>query len=115
VARVRQEGPEMEPEDAGRALNPSMDATAADVQDEDGLRTRPTSSIASRAEAFARLREASDYLLRTEPHSPVPYLVRRAVAWGNMSLSQLLEELLASNTDLSTIDTLLGIRRTAGR
>lgn len=72
-------------------------------------------SMSSRAEAYQKLREAADFLLRTEPHSPVPYLVRRAIAWGDMSLSQLLEELLASNTDLSTIDTLLGIRRTAGR
>ncbi len=69
--------------------------------------------VAGRAEAYRKLREAADYLLRTEPHSPVPYLVRRAVAWGNMSLAELLEELLQKNADLATIYTLLGIKRTS--
>ncbi|HYR28786.1 MAG TPA: type VI secretion system protein TssA [Thermoanaerobaculia bacterium] len=67
--------------------------------------------IATRAEAYHRLREAADYLMRTEPHSPVPYLVRRAISWGNLSLSELLEELLQKNADLTTINTLLGIRK----
>jgi len=67
--------------------------------------------IGSRAEAFQRLREAAEYLMRTEPHSPVPYLVRRAISWEHMSLAELLEELLAKNPDLAAIDALLGIRR----
>ncbi len=67
--------------------------------------------IASRAEAYQRLTEAAEYLLRTEPHSPAPYLVRRAVLWGNLSLAELLAELLDGKADLQTIYTLLGIRR----
>ena len=35
--------------------------------------------IRSRADAYRRLSEAADYLLRAEPHSPTPYLVKRAV------------------------------------
>jgi type VI secretion system protein ImpA len=68
------------------------------------------SPIRSRAEAYRRLSEAADYLLRTEPHSPAPYLVKRAVAWGGMSLAELLIELLAGNNDVKTIYNLLGIR-----
>ncbi|MEA2563934.1 MAG: type secretion system protein ImpA [Acidobacteriota bacterium] len=75
---------------------------------------RPSSAaILSRAEAFQRLNEAADYLLRTEPHSPVPYLVRRAVTWGNLSLAELLGELLQKNADLPTLYTLLGIKKTS--
>jgi type VI secretion system protein ImpA len=70
-------------------------------------------AILSRAEAFQRLNEAADYLLRTEPHSPVPYLVRRAVSWGNLSLAELLGELLQKNADLPTLYTLLGIKKTS--
>jgi type VI secretion system protein ImpA len=70
----------------------------------------PGVPIRSRAEAYRRLAEAADYLLRTEPHSPAPYLVRRAVAWGGMSLGELLEELVQSDGDLKTIYTLLGMR-----
>jgi type VI secretion system protein ImpA len=65
--------------------------------------------IKSRNEAFRRLTEAADYLLRTEPHSPVPYLVKRAVSWGNMSLAQLLVELVGSEADRGAIYTMLGI------
>lgn len=67
--------------------------------------------ITSRTEAYQRLTEAAEYLLRTEPHSPAPYLVQRAVMWGNLSLAELLAELLAGKADLPTIYTLLGIKR----
>jgi type VI secretion system protein ImpA len=56
------------------------------------------------------LAEAAEYLGRTEPHSPVPYLVRRAVGWGNFTLAELLQELLADKADLRTINKLLGIK-----
>ena len=68
-------------------------------------------AVTSRAQAYQQLGAAADYLMRTEPHSPVPYLVRRAVSWGNLSLAELLEELLAKNADLPTLYTLLGIKR----
>lgn len=64
----------------------------------------------SREEAFRRLDEVADYLLRTEPHSPVPYLVKRAVAWGAMPLAELLQELLDSESDLKQLYRLLGTR-----
>lgn len=67
-------------------------------------------TITSRAEAYFRLAEAAEYLLRTEPHSPVPYLVKRAVQWGNMSLAELLYELVASPDDMVAIQRLLGMR-----
>lgn len=66
--------------------------------------------IRSRDEAYRRLAEAADYLMRTEPHSPTPYLIKRAVSWGSMSLTELLAELVSSDQDLTTIYSLLGIR-----
>lgn len=73
-----------------------------------------TGAISSRAEAYQALREASEFLMRTEPHSPVPYLVRRAISWGNLSLAELLEELLQKSSDVSTIYALLGMKKEAG-
>jgi len=67
-------------------------------------------SITSRADAYYRLAEAAEYLMRTEPHSPVPYLVKRAVQWGNMSLAQLLTEFIGNPDDLVAIQRLLGMR-----
>jgi type VI secretion system protein ImpA len=89
-------------------LPAGYDASAA--HSEEPIPLYAESPIRSRAEAYRRLSEAADYLLRTEPHSPAPYLVKRAVAWGGMSLAELLVELLAGNNDVKTIYNLLGIR-----
>lgn len=67
--------------------------------------------ISSRAEAYRRLSQASEYLLRTEPHSPTAYLVKRAVSWGNLTLPELLSELLRDKADLDTVYKLLGLQR----
>ena len=66
--------------------------------------------IRSREEAYRRLADAADYLLRTEPHSPCPYLVMRAVAWGRMPLTELLHELVQGESDLRQLYALLGMR-----
>jgi type VI secretion system protein ImpA len=71
----------------------------------------PPGSIASRGEAFLRLREAAEFLLRSEPHSPVPYLVMRAVSWEHMQLADLLGELLRNSSDLAALYSLLGMNR----
>lgn len=63
----------------------------------------------SRKEAYQALAAAADYLLRTEPHSPAPYLIKRAISWGNLSLGELLLEIINDEHDLKSIYTLLGI------
>jgi predicted component of type VI protein secretion system len=72
----------------------------------------PTSGgqIRTRADAYQLLAEAADFLSRTEPHSPTPYLIRRAIAWGSMSLEQLLPDLVSNRSDLSEIYRLLNLR-----
>jgi len=69
-------------------------------------------SIKSRAEAYALLSAAADYLLIHEPHSPAPHLVKRAVSWGRMTLTELLQELIADDSDLKQIFKLLGLKVT---
>ncbi len=58
------------------------------------------------------LNDAAGYLLRIEPHSPTPYLVRRAVTWGDMTLAELFEEFVREGYDLQALCNLLGIART---
>ncbi len=65
--------------------------------------------IRSREEAYRCLSQAAEYLLRTEPHSPTPYLVKRAIAWGDLSLGELLLELVKDQHDLLAIYQLLGM------
>jgi type VI secretion system protein ImpA len=74
-----------------------------------GMELWSSGPIRSRADAYRRLSEVADYLLRTEPHSPTPYLVRRAVEWGNMSLPELLTQIVRNQGELDEIDKLLGL------
>lgn len=67
--------------------------------------------IQSRREAYQRLAEVAEYLHKTEPHSPTPYLIKRAISWGDMSLTELLTELVNDERDLATIYNLLGIKK----
>lgn len=69
-------------------------------------------AIRSRAEAFNRLEEIAVFLKQIEPHSPVSYLVQRAVNWGRMSFEELLQELLKDPTVRIQVGELLGIKTT---
>lgn len=69
--------------------------------------------ISSRAEAYQLLELAAAYLLREEPHSPTPYLVNRAVAWGRMPLPQLMQEVLREDGDLNRYFSIIGVRQDA--
>nr|WP_280640009.1 type VI secretion system protein TssA [Pseudomonas sp. RGM2987] len=64
---------------------------------------------ASREEAYRQLLVIAGYLARTEPHSPVPYLIRRGVEWGNKPLSELLGELISADAESRRLWTLLGV------
>ena len=64
-----------------------------------------------RSRAYAMLGEIADYLAALEPHSPVPYLLRRAIAWGGMTLPELLPELLREQAALKDVEQMLKIER----
>ncbi|HAA76388.1 TPA: type VI secretion system protein TssA [Candidatus Latescibacteria bacterium] len=67
--------------------------------------------IRGRTEAYQQLSEIADYLAAIEPHSPTPFLIRRAVSWGGMTMTELFEDLVQNESDLRAIYTLLGINR----
>lgn len=63
----------------------------------------------SREQAYRQLAQIADYLARTEPHSPVPYVIRRAVEWGNQPLGELLDELISADAESRRLWRLLGV------
>jgi type VI secretion system protein ImpA len=65
--------------------------------------------ISSRDDAYRRLREAAEYLRRTEPHSPVPYLVERAINWGQMPFQEMLRDVLKDDKARNVILETLGM------
>ncbi len=68
---------------------------------------------ASRTEAYAQLSEIAEYLAHLEPHSPVPYLLKRMVEWGNMTTSELYEQLFVTGQGKINIFEVLGLDKNA--
>lgn len=102
--------------DVNPALTPAESIPSGSVISSGTLDDRTTSSegaVRTRAEAYRRLSEAADFLLRTEPHSPSAYLVKRAIAWGSMSLEELLPQLVQNGSELKEIYRLLQIDKKA--
>ncbi|HUF05728.1 MAG TPA: type VI secretion system protein TssA [Aridibacter sp.] len=65
-------------------------------------------SVQSRAEALRRLSELAAFFKKTEPHSPVSYLVTRAVKWGNMPLENWLKDVIKDEAILFNLRQTLG-------
>jgi type VI secretion system protein ImpA len=65
--------------------------------------------VGNRQDALMRLREVEDYFRRTEPHSPISYLIGRAVRWGNMSFEELVRDLARDKSVLGHIWETLGL------
>jgi type VI secretion system protein ImpA len=63
----------------------------------------------TRDDAFNTLRQVADFFRRTEPHSPIPYALERIVRWGNLSLPQLLSELIPDMTARGEYCKVVGI------
>jgi type VI secretion system protein ImpA len=64
----------------------------------------------NRAEAYATLEALADYLSGVEPHSPTPFLIRRAVNWGRMTLPEVIAEIIREEGDVSRLFNVLGIK-----
>jgi type VI secretion system protein ImpA len=67
----------------------------------------------SRDDVYRRLAEAADLLERLEPHSPIPYLVRRAVELGAMPFPLLMRALIRDDSVLTNMNRELGIKESS--
>lgn len=67
-------------------------------------------AMTSREEVYRRLAEAADVLQQLEPHSPIPYLIRRAVALGALPFPQLMQALIRENTVLDELSREMGFQ-----
>lgn len=84
---------------------PAAGSTARGTARGAGLR------LASRDDAYAMLQAAADYLVEADPHSPTPYLVRRAVAFRDLSFTDLLDELVDDERQRIHLFRLLGLEQ----
>lgn len=72
-------------------------------------RTVAAGPIASREDAFRQLLEIADFFKQTEPHSPVSYVLQKAVKWGNMPLGELINELIPDHSSRERYSELTGV------
>lgn len=82
---------------------------SADNSENGGAASGGGGPLNSRPAALKRLEEVAAFFTRTEPHSPVSYLVSRAVKWGNMPLDSWLEDVVKDESVLFQIRQTLGI------
>lgn len=75
---------------------------------ERGSMSSTRGAIQNRQEALKRLAELAAFFRKTEPHSPVSYLVTRAVKWGNMPLENWLQDVIKDETILYQLRQTLG-------
>ena len=75
----------------------------------------PTGSVSERQQAYAALAQAANILMRDDPHSPVPYMVFKAIEWGGLSTAELYEELFVKNGGNISIFDLLGVENPNAR
>jgi type VI secretion system protein ImpA len=70
------------------------------------LRTTPL----TRDEAFTQLAGIAQFFKQTEPQSPVPYLIERAIKWGNMPLEGWLNDVIKDSNVVDSIRDVLGTK-----
>lgn len=100
-----------------RAEEPDAEDEAAEgeaAEGEDGTVVRvagvatATGAIQNRQDALKRLGDVAEFFRKTEPHSPISYLIQRAVKWGNMPLETWLQDVIKDETVIFQIRQTLG-------
>jgi len=99
-----------------RELEPDAEAAAVSSTGVSGVAppgADGSGMLRDRAAALQQLSDVAAFFRRTEPHSPVSYLVQRAVQWGHMPLEEWLHEVIKDPTVLDHLRDTLGLKESA--
>ena len=64
----------------------------------------------NRRQALKLLAQIQDYFATNEPHSPVTFLIGRAIDWADMPLDQWLTHIIKNEDQLSMLSDMIGIQ-----
>lgn len=64
----------------------------------------------NRQQALKLLGQIQDYFATNEPHSPVTFLLGRAIDWADMPLDQWLTHIIKNEDQLATLSDMIGIQ-----
>ncbi len=93
-----EESGDAEEGDAGANDSPAQKTTAA------------RGPIATREDAFKQMLEIAEFFKKHEPHSPISYVLQKAVKWGGMSLGELIAELIPDSSSRERFSELTGVK-----
>lgn len=79
------------------------------TEDTSGSGTSGKGPIKNRTEAIRQLHRISEFFRKTEPHSPISYVIEKAVKWGDMTLPELISELIPDSSSRHTYSSLTGV------
>lgn len=88
----------------------ALRSAAPEPDSEQAPSTRGEPRMETRAEIYARVAEAAAKLQQIEPHSPIPYLLSRAVELGTLSFPDLMKSLILNADVLKVLNRELGIK-----
>lgn len=86
-------------------------SSANQAQPMAGTPTLTSNTLATKQDALRQLKEIAAFFRHSEPHSPVAYLVERAVTWADMPLDQWLSEVVDDEGLLGRIKERIGLGR----
>jgi len=102
LTKKREEEPDEVPVEESAEGEVASDGTAPSKGGASG-------AIQNRRDALKRLNEIAEFFKKSEPHSPVSYLVQRAVKWGEMPLETWLQEVIKDQSVLVQLKETLGV------
>ncbi|TLX50023.1 type VI secretion system protein TssA [Pseudoalteromonas ruthenica] len=91
----------------------ASDGGAADSEEQStsgGSKDVIQASINSRQDAIKQLQKISDFFRKTEPHSPMSYTIEQVIRWSELTLPELLNELISDNDARTGYFKLSGIK-----
>lgn len=116
VKKLLEEKRAEEPDAADEAAesSPGENGTSAAAAIGAGQTTATAAgAIQNRQDALKRLADLAEFFRKTEPHSPISYLIQRAVKWGEMPLETWLQDVIKDEAVLFQLRQTLGFNTNA--
>lgn len=102
--KLPQETPEIPTEDTEDEVLDTENAPSAQPK------TLVKAAVMTRESAFKEILQLAEFFRKTEPHSPVSYMLEKAVRWGELPLEGLIRELITDNNSLERFSDLTGVK-----
>lgn len=74
------------------------------------VKSKLSAELSTREDAIKKLQEIAVFFRKTEPHSPMSYTIEQVVRWSELSLPELLNELITDNDARTGYFKLSGIQ-----